>query len=237
MKPWEHLDTAPTPDGYSLELWRHDRDYVIRADGYDLMVSRAHQSEEAMMALACPEPRRKACVLIGGLGMGYTLRATLDLLPADGVAVVSELIPEVVEWNRGPLGPLAGHPLDDPRTVVEVRDVVEVVQASKNRFDAILLDVDNGPDAPTQRANERLYTERGLASLHRALRPRGTLAVWSVRAEPTFERQLRRAGFTPRTHRVRAHGKRGTSHYVLLGQKEAAPVRPRRRARGGAPAG
>lgn len=220
MKPWEHLDTAATPDEHSLELWRHDRDYVIRADGYELMVSRRHQSEEAMMSLACPQPSAGACVLIGGLGMGYTLRATLDLMPVDGMVVVSELIPEVVEWNRGPLGPLADHPLDDPRAQVDVRDVVEVIRESTSRFDAILLDVDNGPDAPTQRANARLYTDEGLASLRRALRPRGVVAVWSVGADPRFERQLRRAGFTPGTHRVKAHGKRGGSHVVFLGHKD-----------------
>ena len=222
MKPWEHLDSAATPDGQSLELWRHDADYAIRADGYDLMVSRAHQSEEVMMSLACPQPPAQACVLVGGLGMGYTVRATLDLLRADGAVVVSELIPEVVEWNRGPLGPLADHPLDDPRTRVDGRDVEEVIRESTNRFDAILLDVDNGPDASTQGANARLYSEAGLAAVHRALRPRGALAVWSVRTAPSFERRLRRAGFSPSTHRVKAHGRRGGSHVVFVGRKNEA---------------
>lgn len=219
MKPWEHLATAPTPDGHELELWRHDRDFAIRADGYDLMVSRAHQSEDQMMALACARPPAGAEVLVGGLGMGYTLRAVLDLLPPDGHAVVSELIPEVVEWNRGPLGHLAAQPLDDPRTSVEQRDVVEVIGESSDRFDAILLDVDNGPTAPTQQTNARLYTAAGLEAIHHALRPRGAVAVWSVDEQRGFERRLRRAGFEPRTHRVRAHGKRGGSHYVLVGTK------------------
>lgn len=219
VKPWEHLATAPTPDGYDLELWRHDLDYAIRANGYDLMVSRAHQSEDQMMALACPRPGAGARVLVGGLGMGYTLRAALDLLPPDGAAVVSELIPEVVEWNRGVLGRLAGCPLDDPRTEVDARDVVEVIRGSTNRFDAILLDVDNGPDAPAQRTNARLYTPAGLEEIGRALRPRGALAVWSVDEQRGFERRLWRAGFDPRTERVRAHGKRGGSHYVLVGTK------------------
>lgn len=219
MKPWEHLATAPTPDGYSLELWRHDRDYAIRADGYDLMVSRAHQSEDQMMALACPKPRGGTQVLVGGLGMGYTLRAVLDALPADGVAVVSELIPEVIEWNRGVLGPLAGNPLDDPRTEVEARDVVEVIRDAGNRFDAILLDVDNGPSAPTQQANVRLYDPAGLEAIGDALRPNGALAIWSVDEQRGFERKLKRAGFEPRTHRIKAHGKRGGSHYVLVGVK------------------
>ncbi len=134
MKPWEHLDTAATPDDGKLELWRHDRDYAIRAEGYDLMVSRAHHSEDVMMSLACPEPPSDASVLIGGLGMGYTLRATLDLLPTGGTAVVSELIPKVVEWNRGVLGPLAGNPLDDARTEVAQQDVVRVIRESESRF-------------------------------------------------------------------------------------------------------
>jgi spermidine synthase len=220
MKPWEHLATAPTPDGYSLELWRHDRDYAIRADGYDLMVSRAHQSEDQMMALACPTPPPGARVLVGGLGMGYTLRAVLDTLPPDGAAVVSELIPEVIDWNRGVLGPLAANPLDDPRTEVAPRDVVDVIRDATASFDAILLDVDNGPTAPTQKANTRLYTDAGLAAIHHALRPCGVVAVWSVDEQRGFERKLRRAGFEPRTHRIRAHGRRGGSHYVLVGTKE-----------------
>lgn len=219
VKPWEHLATAPTPDGYDLELWRHDRDFAIRADGYDLMVSRAHQSEDQMMALACPNPPAEARVLVGGLGMGYTLRAVLDALPANGTAVVSELIPDVIEWNRGVLGPLAGHPLDDPRTQIESRDVAEVIRDATDQLDAILLDVDNGPTAPTQRRNVRLYTPEGLEAIHTALRPRGALAIWSVDEQRGFERRLRRAGFEPQTHRVRAHGRRGTSHYILVGAK------------------
>ena len=219
MKPWEHLASATTPDGYDLELWRHDREYAIRADGYDLMVSRAHQSEDRMMALACPHPPAGARVLVGGLGMGYTLRAVLDALPADGGAVVSELIPEVIEWNRGVLGPLAGNPLDDFRTEVEARDVVEVIRGNQGRFDAILLDVDNGPKAPTQKKNVRLYTREGLEDIHRALRNNGALAIWSVDEQRGFEGQLRRAGFEARTHRIRAHGRRGGSHYVLVGTK------------------
>jgi spermidine synthase len=220
MKPWEHLDTAATPDGGKLELWRHDGEYAIRAEGYDLMVSRAHNSEDVMMSLACPEPPSDACVLIGGLGMGYTLRATLDLLPAGGTAVVSELIPKVVEWNRGVLGPLAGNPLDDPRTEVAALDVVRVIRESENRFDAILLDVDNGPDSTTQDGNRRLYTPEGLARIHRALRPRGAVAVWAVSKDGGgFERRLRRAGFESSTHRVTAHGARGRKHVVFVGVK------------------
>ena len=220
MKPWELLDVTRTPDGSTLELRRHDGEYVIRAEaGYDLMTSRMHGSEDAMMPLACPAPRPGARVLIGGLGMGYTLRATLDLLPPDGRAVVGELNPAVVEWNRGPLGPLAGHPLDDPRTELVVGDVAQVLRKAVQSFDAILLDVDNGPKAPTQKGNLWLYTAAGLAASHRALRPGGALAVWSVDHEVGFDRALRSAGFIPETHFVTAHGKRGKRHVVFLGRR------------------
>ncbi len=220
MKPWEHLATANGPDGQGLELWRHDQDYTIRASGYDLMVSRAHHSEDVMMELACPTPPPGASVLVGGLGMGYTLRAVLDRLPATGTAVVSEIVPEVVDWNHGVLGPLAGNPLRDPRTAVALLDVRAVIGESEDRFDAILLDVDNGPDAPTRQANRHLYTTEGLAAIARALRRRGALAVWSVSGEGgQFLRRLRRAGFETETHRVAAHGSRGRRHVVFVATK------------------
>ena len=129
MKPWEVLATATTPDGNLFELRRHDGQYVIHTAGGNVMTSYSHSSEDAMMRLACPNPPEDACILVGGLGMGYTLAATLDLLPPGGSVVVSELVPEVVEWNRGPLGPLAGCPLDDPRTDLVVDDVVNVIRA------------------------------------------------------------------------------------------------------------
>ena len=208
MKPWEKLAVATMPDGSQLELRHHDGEYVIRADGYDLMTSRMHGSEEAMMGLACPEPWPDACVLVGGLGMGYTLRSVLDQLPRGGSVVVGELSADVVEWNRGPLGALAGHPLDDPRTTVVQRDVAALIRESEERFDAILLDVDNGPSSFSQRANGWLYSPAGLAASHRALRTGGALAVWSVDADPTFERRLRAADFIPSMHRVTAHGRK-----------------------------
>ena len=220
MKPWETLDSARTPDGTVLELRRHDQDYVIRAEGYDLMTSRMHHSEDSMMELACPKPRPGAAVLIGGLGMGYTLRSVLDALPPDGVAVVGELMPKVVEWNRGILGPLAGNPLDDPRTEVALGDVARTIRrAEAQRFDAILLDVDNGPTAYSQRGNSWLYTAGGLAASHRALRPGGGLAIWSVDYEQGFERKLRAAGFEPSVHSVTAHGTRGKRHTIYLGRR------------------
>ena len=219
MKPWEILATATMPDGKLIELQRHDRNYAIHTDGCDIMTSYSHSSEDAMMRLACPRPPEDACILVGGLGMGYTLAATLDLLPSGGSVVVSELVPEVVEWNRGPLGPLAGHPLDDPRTDLIVDDVVNVIRESESRFDAILLDVDNSVDSFILATNSRLYTREGLAAAHRALRPNGALAIWSVGAKRTFERSLRTAGFTASTHHLRGRDKRGEHHYVLVGHK------------------
>ena len=219
MKPWETLATALAPDGSRFELLRHDGNYVIRADGYDVMTSYSHGSEDAMMSLACPRPRAQACILIGGLGMGYTLAATLDLLPAGGSVVVSELVPEVVEWNRGPLGPLAGNPLDDPRTELIVGDVADLIRDNKSRFDAVLLDVDNSVDSFTLARNSRLYTPEGLTTAHRSLRPRGALAIWSLGTDNTFERRLRAAGFTASTHPVRGRGNRGGHYSVLVGRK------------------
>jgi len=219
VKPWDKLDTVTTPDGTWLELRHHDGEYVIRADGYDLMTSRMHGSEDAMMALACPMPRADACILIGGLGMGYTLRATLDLLPPGGTVVVGELNPAVVGWNRGPLGPLAGHPLDDPRVSIDLGDVANVIRRNEGRFDAILLDVDNGPDALTQRTNGWLYSRAGLAAAHRAVRRHGALAVWSVGGEPSFADRLSAAGFEPETHIVRARGGgKGPKQVVFIGR-------------------
>ena len=219
MKPWETLAVATAPGGSRFELRRRDDNYVIRADDHDLMTSRSHASEDAMMSLACPRPRAHACILIGGLGMGYTLAATLDLLPPGGSVVVSELVPEVVEWNRGPLGPLAGHPLDDPRTDLIVGDVADVIKDSVSRFDAVLLDVDNSVDSFTRAGNSWLYTPEGLATAHRSLRPRGALAIWSVGTETTFEGRLRAAGFAASTHPVRGRDKRGGHYSILVGRR------------------
>ncbi len=221
MKRWETMGEARLPDGGVLTLVHHDGDYVIRAEGYDLMTSRARNSEEAMMALACPEPPPGACVLVGGLGMGYTLAAALAAVDAASSVVVAELVPEVIEWNRGPMGDLAGRPVEDPRTEVVCGDVAKVIKSSRDRFDAILLDVDNGPGALTDRGNYALYTPAGLAAAHRALRPGGAVAIWSVGADGTAERRLTAAGFTPSTHRLPAHGKRGRTHVVFVGRKAA----------------
>jgi spermidine synthase len=224
MIPWQQLGEHHTPDGTRLTLMKHDRDLVILADGKMLMSSRMHGSEEELAALACKhlaktdEPR----VLVGGLGLGYTLRATLDLLPASAQVVVAELVEGVVEWNRGPLGPLANHPLDDRRVKVAIGDVGKTMRLERDGFDAILLDVDNGPDAFTATGNADLYDNRGVTQAHAALRPGGVLAVWSAWEDRKFEQRLRWAGFTVTMHRMRARLKRGgPRHTIFVGTKGA----------------
>lgn len=220
MKPWELLGQARMPDGTDLRLQRRDTEYAIFAGGKLLMSSRMHGSEEALAAFACERARTidTPAVLIGGLGMGFTLRATLDLLPADADVTVAELQPAVADWNRGPLGPLTGHPLRDRRVRLENRDVVAVLRSGPRRFDAVILDVDNGPDAFTTSANAQLYGDAGLASIRAALRPGGILAVWSAWEDRKFEQRLRYGGFAVRVERVRARLKKGgPRHTIFLG--------------------
>ena len=218
MRPWELLGQTRTPDGEDMSLTRQGSEYVILASGKPLMSSRMHGSEEALAALGCREARalQEPCVLVGGLGMGFTLRATLDLLPAGATVVVAELVPAVVEWNRGPLGPLAGHPLKDRRVLVEIGDVAATLRASTIRFDAVLLDVDNGPAAFTASHNTRLYDDAGLAAARAALKPAGVLAVWSAWDDRKFEQRLRHGGFTVQVERVRGRLKKGGPRHTLF---------------------
>jgi spermidine synthase len=225
MKPWELLGRTQTPDGEEMALTRRGSEHLILAGGRPLMSSRMHGSEEALAALACRHARTRSepSVLIGGLGMGYTVRATLDLLPPDAQVVVVELIPAVVDWNRGVLGPLAAHPLKDRRVAVEVGDVAATVRRSRARFDAILLDVDNGPAAFTATGNAGLYDNTGIASAHAALLPGGALAVWSAWEDRKFEQRLRYAGFAVTVERVRGRLKQGgPRHTIFLGIKNGA---------------
>jgi spermidine synthase len=220
VKPLEILGEARMRDGSSLTLTRRDRELIILANGKPLMSSRMHGSEQALATLACRDvPAQQPCVLVGGLGMGFTLRATLDLLPPGATVVIAELVPEVVAWNHGPLGPLAGHPLDDPRVHVEVGDVGDTLRQNPGRFDAVLLDVDNGPDAFTAAGNAALYDDRGLRTARAALSPGGVLAVWSAWEDRKFEQRLRYNGFTVRVERVRARLKQGgPRHTIFLGR-------------------
>ncbi len=225
MKPRELLASTTTPDGAALTLTREAGALVVRVANVPLMSSRVHGSEEAMAEVACAglAARAGARVLVPGLGMGFTLRATLDALGPDAEVVVCELLPAIVEWNReGPLGALAGHPLCDARVRVVIDDVVRVVRASAPRsFDAILLDVDNGPEAFTVASNAALYEPAGLAALRAILRPGGALVVWSAHEAPRFERALRRAGFaSAEARRVRARGAiaKGSRHVLYVGR-------------------
>jgi spermidine synthase len=222
VKPFELLGQAVSPDGKVMKLVRRGDEYVILIDGAILMSSRMHGSEEALATLGCERARtlRQPRVLIGGLGMGFTLRATLDLLPPDATVVVAELVPAVVEWNRGPLGPLTGHPLKDQRVRVETGDVGVTLSSRRGQFDAVLLDVDNGPAAMTSSNNAGLYNKRGIAAASAALRADGVLAVWAAREDRKFEQRLRDGGFEVQVRRPRGRLKKGgPRHAIFFGYK------------------
>ncbi len=222
MKPFELLAESALPDGTVIKLTRRGDEYVIVAAGAPLMTSRMHRSEDKLATLACQQARSltSPSVLIGGLGMGFTLRAALDLLPPSATIVVAELAPAVVEWNRGPLGHLAKHPLHDSRVRVATGDVSDVLNSSTAQFDAIILDVDNGPAAFTVPANSALYDRHGLAAARQALKPDGVLTIWAIQSDPKFVKVLRAAQFEPQVHHVRGHtSKRGPRHTIYLARK------------------
>jgi spermidine synthase len=213
----ELLAEARTSEGADLKLTRRGNEYIILANGKSLMSSRMHGSEEALAQFGCSVSGvDRPCVLVGGLGMGYTLRATLDLLPSDAEVVVAELVPAVVEWNRGILGPLAQHPLKDRRVRIVVQDVAVTLRFSEGRFDAVLLDVDNGPAAFTAETNGGIYDDRGLAAARSALKPGGVLAVWSARDDRKFVQRLRYNGFRVEVKRVRGRLKKGGPQHVIF---------------------
>jgi spermidine synthase len=222
MKPLELLDQTLAPDGTDMKLTRRASEYIILANGKSLMSSRMHGSEEALATFACRRARtlEQPCVLVGGLGMGFTLRAALDLLPLHAVVVVAELVPAIVEWNRGLLGPLAGHPLRDRRVRVDVGDVAVMLSLCPGQFDAVLLDVDNGPAAFSVSDNGGLYDDQGLATTWAALKMGGVLAVWSARDDWKFEQRLRYGRFAVEVERVRGRlRKGGPRHIIFLGHK------------------
>jgi spermidine synthase len=220
MRHWDLLGEAPIPDtGKSLLLYRGKDDFFIKLNaGQELMSSRKHGSEDALGALPCRRLKNPAAarVLIGGLGMGFTLAAALREVGPRAVVTVAELIPEVVEWNRGPLGECSGRPLDDPRTRVCVGDVVKLLRRSPSGFDAIALDIDNGPEGLTRDGNDWLYSEPGIAAAHRALRPGGILAYWSGGPDRAFFDRLRRSGLAVEEVPVRAHAGKGARHIIWL---------------------
>jgi spermidine synthase len=218
MIPWELVDSAPVPrSGEVLRLYKRGEEFSIRIDGRDLMNSRVHGSEDALAELACarvanrPRPR----ILIGGLGMGYTLAAALRRLGAEAQVIVAELVPAVVAWNRGPLAELAGHPLEDNRVTVREVDVARILEEGPRRYDAIVLDVDNGPESLTVKSNDGLYARAGLDAAFAALRPEGVLAIWSVAPNRVFTQRLRRIGFEVEEVCVRARGSRGGRPHTI----------------------
>jgi len=222
VKPFELLGQTVSPDGTVMKLIRRGDEYVILVGGAILMSSRVHGSEKALATLGCERARtlKGPSVLIGGLGMGFTLRATLDLLPPDATVVVAELVPAVVEWNRGPLGPLAEYPLKDKRVRVETGDVAVTLSSRLGPFDTVLLDVDNGPAALTASNNAGLYDKRGIASAHAALKTKGVLAVWAVKEDRKFEQRLRDGGFDVQVRQQRGRlDKGGPRHIIFLGCK------------------
>lgn len=225
MKPRISIATARTPDGSEMVLYRHDRNFSIMINGRELMNSRQHESEKELARLGCAHlaGRDTPRILIGGLGMGYTLCQALDMLGPNARVVVCELLDAVVEWNRAFLGELNGRPLVDERVDVKTGDIVELISHSKNRFDAILLDIDNGPDAMTDSGNRRLYDRKGIQACRRALRKQGCLAVWSVEPSRKFDQLLMSCGFHVRRFGVSAYkGSKSKSRFVWVASKDEA---------------
>ncbi len=224
MVPWKLIERVSIPgDNGEMSLCQRGEEYSIRVDGRELMNSRIHASEETLASLACASlPSRRPRVLIGGLGMGFTLAAANRFLPADAHIEVAELVPAVIAWNRGILGALSGHPLVDKRVRLHAGDVRVVLEQARDRFDAILLDVDNGPNGLTQVANQWLYESSGLGQIRRALKPGGNLCVWSVRPDAAFTKRLGKTGFDTKVHRAAARAQgRGPSHPIWVATKPA----------------
>jgi spermidine synthase len=224
MPPWLTIERTVTSDGGEMTLAVRGSEYVIRVDGQDLMHSSSHGSEEKLAVHGCAGLRARAGarVLIGGLGMGFTARAALAALAADAEVEVVELVGAVIRWNRDVLGHVAGAPLGDARVKVLEGDVVATIAEARARYDAILLDVDNGPVALTTFGNKRLYAEAGLRTAARALRPGGTLAVWSLFEDARFSTRLRAAGFEVAIKRVTAGDGSSRRHVLWLARPPAA---------------
>ncbi|EBX4816955.1 hypothetical protein DRY87_25360 [Salmonella enterica subsp. enterica serovar Newport] len=220
MIPWILLDSTKTPDGQPLRLKRRGAEFSIMLGTNELMNSRLFGSEEALAQLSIARLRNDAPeMLIGGLGMGFTLRAALAALGPKARVTVAELIPAVVDWARGPMVEIFDGSLDDPRANVVTADVGALIGQASAAYDAILLDVDNGPDGLTVDANDRLYSSAGLARARAALKVGGVLAVWSAHPDERFSRRLGQAGFAVEQVNTRARGKRGAKHVIWLAVK------------------
>lgn len=218
MRPFETLDEYTTPEGQRLSLHHRDGDYFIDLDGHELMSTRVHASETALGELGCSKlaTAKNPRVLIGGLGLGFTLKAALETLPPSATVVVAEVFPIVVEWHRQHLTKLAVA-LDDPRVEIHTGDVGELITIDgRRRFDAIMIDTDNGPDATCLSSNASLYDDYGIERIRQTLSPRGTLAVWSAHDDPAFSKRLGKCGFKVRTATVRGHREKGPRHTIFL---------------------
>ncbi|MFH2058166.1 MAG: hypothetical protein ABIJ59_04635 [Pseudomonadota bacterium] len=226
MIPWETIDQARIPGQESkITLRKRGTEFSIRTIETELMNSRVHGSEEALAELACRclDHKSGLKILIGGLGMGYTLAAALAHSAPDSLITVSELIPAVIRWNREHLGHLAGMPLDNPRVSIKQEDVADTIKTQRSAWDAILLDVDNGPDGLTQKANNRLYNTIGLQKAFSALSPGGILAIWSSKPDPAFTARLKRCRFKTQAIDVRAReNKKGSTHTIWLAQRPSS---------------
>ncbi|TPM31674.1 spermidine synthase [Mesorhizobium sp. B2-3-5] len=219
MIPWVQLDATKTPDGaQELRLKRRGAEFSIMLGTNELMNSRLSGSEEALAQLSCSRiaGHRRPRILIGGLGMGFTLRAALAELPDDAEITVAELVPAVVAWARGPMAEMFGGCLDDPRVTIQETDVGQLIRSKPAAWDAILLDVDNGPEGIVHKGNDALYSLAGLGIARTALKPGGVLAVWSQGPDPGFTRRLKQAGFTIEEVNTRANGKRGARHVIWI---------------------
>lgn len=220
----ELLDTADIPGGGQLKLYQRGKEFTIWITGtheVELMNSFAHGSEEILAERGCTKiaRRKDPKVLIGGMGMGFTLAAALRTLYSKARVTVAELIPKVVEWNRGPLGECAGYPLRDKRVHVAIGDVGRLIRDSEAVYDAILLDVDNGPEGLTTTNNNWLYSVQGIAAIRFALKPKGILAVWSVSLEQAFTKRLEKAGFKVTVEKVRTNGHKGGHHVIWIAER------------------
>ena len=218
----ERIGTAQVPGGELLELYQHDRDFMIVLGHNELMSSRKWGSEEALatMSLERVKDAKRPHILIGGYGMGFTLRAALKALPADGRITVVELVPEIIAWARGPMAELAAGCLDDPRVTLVMSDVAPIIAGSSHEFDAILLDVDNGPDGLVRADNDVLYTPTGIRAARDALTPGGVLAIWSAGQDPAFTRKLEKNRLSVEEVRVsaRSNGK-GAKHVIWFAKR------------------
>lgn len=222
MNSWIHLDTGDVPGGAtSLRLMQRGHEFSIVVDAIELMNSTRSGSEEALAKLACARLRSglRTRVLIGGLGMGFTLRAALTSLGSDARVVVAELVPAVVDWARGPLAPLFAGCLDDPRVALHEADVNVLIQSGPDAWNVILLDVDNGPEGLMRRSNDRLYDTWGLKRAHWALRPGGVLGIWSGAPDRKFKARLQRSGFAVEEIRTPSNGRDGPRHVVWIATK------------------